>query len=89
MVIEDGAGLEDLQGLATGVGDGSLDAGVADELDGEVEGRVALGQVDRGRADQGGEEGGTDEELHCDGSRPREQQDKLDEDELLKGRAVA
>lgn len=63
-VVEDGAGLEDAEGGAARVGDTGTDTGLADELESNVEGRLALGQVDRGGAGQGGEERGTDDELH-------------------------
>lgn len=63
--VEDGTSLEDLQRILAGVGDASLDVGVADDLDLDVEGTAALSQVNAHGRSHGGNEGETGEELHC------------------------
>lgn len=63
-LVEDGAGLEDLQGVGAGVGNGGLDGRVTDHLNLHIERRVALRSVDRHSGRDGGEESGTSEELH-------------------------
>lgn len=64
--VQEGTGLVELEGRGTGVGDGSLDLGVADHLKLDIQGRVALVQVEGDSADRGGQGGNgkTSEELH-------------------------
>jgi hypothetical protein len=63
--VQDGTSLEHLQVLGTSVGDGSLEARVADllDLDGERRGTLAHG----GSADKRCQEGNVSEELHFEG----------------------
>lgn len=66
-LVEDGTSLQDLEVRGTGVGDARLDGGVASGLDLDIEGAVALVEVDDNGAGNSGEAGEAGEELHGEG----------------------
>lgn len=60
-LVEERAGLEELEVGLPVVGDAGLDGSVADHLQLHLEGRVALAEVDGHGASQGGQEGDASE----------------------------
>lgn len=65
-VVKNASGLENVQGLATGVGDLRLDFAVADHLDLDIDGRVTLADVHSKSVGQSGEVGEAGDELHSE-----------------------
>lgn len=67
LLVQERASLEQLESRGAGVGDQSLDAGVAEELELDLQRSLALVDINRGGGGQGGQERQAGDELHVEG----------------------